>query len=401
MVFDTPGGHAQSEQPGPIRPRKPIKLAFVHDQIYPYFKGGVEKRMFDFARELAERGHEVHLIGTKRWDGPDHLTKGRVVMSGIRSRANPHTSGGRRSIWQAVTFAIGLARRVSRERFDIIDVQSTAPLACLTVLMIARLRRIPVVVTWIEVWGSYWREYMGPIGYAGQILEWLMARVGRFHAGISAETLRRMEEIGLRADALLPCGIDAERIESVEAGAVSSDVICVSRLVQHKNLEFLIDAMTVLKADGHSPTTLIVGDGPEYETLRLRIESAGLDNVSLLTDVASENELFALLKASRVFALPSVREGFGLAVAEAAACGLPAVLVDHQDNASTDLVHSDLVVPQAPELYAAKIWQLLNDDELHAKMSKHAADSVSRFTLRPIIDRSEQLYAEVLDASRR
>jgi len=102
-----------------------------------------------------------------------------------------------------------------------------------------------------------------------------------------------------------------------------------------------------------------------------------------------------------VFALPSVREGFGLAVAEAAACGLPAVLVDHQDNASTDLVHSDLVVPQAPELYAAKIWQLLNDDELHAKMSKHAADSVSRFTLRPIIDRSEQLYAEVLDASRR
>ncbi len=376
-----------------------MKLAMVHDQIYPFFKGGVEKRMWDYARELGSRGHEVHIIGTKKWEGPDALVDGNVVLSGIRSRANPHTSRGRRSIWQAVTFALGLARRISRERFDIIDVHSTAPLACLTVLLIARIRRIPVVVTWIEVWGSYWREYMGPFGYAGQAIEWLLSKAGRFHAAISLQTLQRMEEMGVRADALLPCGIDVARIEPIDPDPRSSDIVCVSRLVNHKNHELLIDALGVLKNDGFSPTTFFIGDGPEKDSLQARIDALGLANVHLLTDVDTETELVAILKGSRVSAFPSIREGFGLAVIEAAACGLPTVVIDHPNNASADLVHPDLVVPPTPEFYAAKLRQLLSDDRFYSKMSKEAVESLSRFELQPIIDRSEQFYRQVLVAS--
>jgi len=42
-----------------------MKIAFVYDVIYPYVKGGVEKRVWELATRLIRRGHEVHLFGMK------------------------------------------------------------------------------------------------------------------------------------------------------------------------------------------------------------------------------------------------------------------------------------------------------------------------------------------------
>ena len=41
-----------------------MKIAYVYDRIYPYLKGGAEKRILEISKRLAERGHEVHLF----WD---------------------------------------------------------------------------------------------------------------------------------------------------------------------------------------------------------------------------------------------------------------------------------------------------------------------------------------------
>ncbi len=50
------------------------------------------------------------------------------------------------------------------------------------------------------------------------------------------------------------------------------------------------------------------------------------------------DDLIGYMKSSKVFVLPSTREGFGIVVIEANACGLPVVVVDHEMNAATDLV---------------------------------------------------------------
>ena len=40
-----------------------MKIAYVYDAVYPYRIGGVERRIFELAWRLAERGHEVHIYG--------------------------------------------------------------------------------------------------------------------------------------------------------------------------------------------------------------------------------------------------------------------------------------------------------------------------------------------------
>ena len=60
-----------------------MKIAYVHDAIYPYIKGGAEKRMYELSRRLAKRGHEVHVFGMRWWgDEPETELEG-VHLHGV------------------------------------------------------------------------------------------------------------------------------------------------------------------------------------------------------------------------------------------------------------------------------------------------------------------------------
>jgi glycosyltransferase involved in cell wall biosynthesis len=60
--------------------------------------------------------------------------------------------------------------------------------------------------------------------------------------------------------------------------------------------------------------------------------------VAFLGYLEDEVALFSLMKGSRLFLLPSIREGFGLAVVEALAAGAPTITVNHADNYAQRLV---------------------------------------------------------------
>ena len=59
-----------------------MRIAFVYDTVYPETKGGVEKRVWELARRLATRGHEVHLLVPHAWDGPARHRAGGCDLSG-------------------------------------------------------------------------------------------------------------------------------------------------------------------------------------------------------------------------------------------------------------------------------------------------------------------------------
>jgi hypothetical protein len=54
---------------------KKMKITLVYDAIYPYIKGGGEKRFYEIGKRLAKKGHQVHLYGMKFWEGDKVIKK--------------------------------------------------------------------------------------------------------------------------------------------------------------------------------------------------------------------------------------------------------------------------------------------------------------------------------------
>lgn len=315
-------------------------VAIVSDAVYPYHKGGKEVRYHQLVSGLAERGFDVHVFTMHWWKGPrDRLDDG-VHYHAVCRRYELY-SGSRRSIVQALMFALGCVRLL-RYRVDLIDADEMPHLHLFTVRAVSRLRRIPLVVTWHEHWGArYWREYLGLLGSVAAVVEVLTLRLADHLIAPSPETARRLCDQGVAKErvTVVPNGVDLEALRSSRPSSQSYDVLYVGRLLEHKHVDLLLDALVQLRARGRELSCAIVGTGPERGRLEEQIEREGLRSaVDMLGGQADQREIFGLMRSAGVFVLPSTREGYGIVVAEALACGLPVVTTNHPDNHARELL---------------------------------------------------------------
>jgi glycosyltransferase involved in cell wall biosynthesis len=316
-----------------------MKIAFVYDVIYPYVKGGVEKRIWELATRLSRRGHDVHLFGMKFWDGEDILIREGVFLHGI-CPAQKLYFRGRRTIWQPLYFSLHLISPFLKERFDIIDCQQFPYFSSFSVKIFSKLKKIPLIITWHEVWGDYWYEYLGWKGFFGKTTERLVARLTTENIAVSKSTAKNLINLGIFHEIkIIPNGIDFTRIRSISPSSESWDVIFVGRLIKEKHADLLIYALKLLQNKNPDIRAVIIGEGPEYNKIKNLIHDNNMVTpIHMCGFFRDHDDLIAQLKSSKVFVLPSTREGFGITALEALACGLPVVTVDHPANAVRDLI---------------------------------------------------------------
>jgi glycosyltransferase involved in cell wall biosynthesis len=316
-----------------------MKIAFVYDVVYPYVKGGVEKRIHELAIRLSARGHDVHVIGMKYWEGPDSIRMDGVTLHGI-CLPQPLYTDGRRTIREAIYFSIRLIPFLAREKFDIIDCQQFPYFPCFPVKIASMMNKKPLVITWHEVWGDYWYEYLGWKGIFGKMTERLVAGLTPNAIAVSGTTAKKLRHLEVCDEIRsIPNGIDASHLRSIPPSTESSDIIFVGRLIKEKHVDVLVRAFAKLLPESLDRTLLILGDGPEREAIRSLIRDLAIeDRVLLKPFLDSHDEVIGLMKSSHVCVIPSTREGFGIAALEALACGLPVVTVAHPDNAITELI---------------------------------------------------------------
>jgi glycosyltransferase involved in cell wall biosynthesis len=331
------------------------RIALVSDAIYPYHKGGKEIRYHEVARRLAGQA-DVTLYTMNWWGGEREIDADGVRLHAI-SRLLPLYAGERRSVKQAVVFALSCLRLLFR-RFDVIEADHMPYIQLIPLRLVATLRRKRLIVTWHETWGPvYWREYLGRAGRIGWLFERFTMGLPDSIIAASSETAERLRAwLGDRVPVhVVPNGVDLELIEGTPAAAETTDLVTVGRLIDHKRFDLLIDAVALMHADGVPVTCRIIGDGPERETLKRQVEELGVSHlIDFRHDVHGQEELYALVKAGRVFVCPSAREGFGIAVLEALACGLPVVTTNAPDNLARHLVssscHGVVCEPRAPAI---------------------------------------------------
>jgi glycosyltransferase involved in cell wall biosynthesis len=314
-------------------------VALVTDAVAPFNRGGKEERYRELAPRIA--AHAQVCVYTMRWWG----TGDEVELDRVRYRAIcPHLplySGERRSIRQAVVFALACLRLLGAD-VDVIEADHMPYIQLFVLRLVAWLRRVPLVVTWHEAWdGAQWRRYLGRMGSVAWIIERVAMLLPDRIVAASPETGQRVTTAvaGRTPVTIAPNGIDARAIDAVAPSDEGADIVTVGRMLSHKRMDRLIEAVALLAAGGHRYSCLIIGDGPERENLAAQIRELDLESqVTLRSDITEHAELLARVKGSRCFAFPSEREGFGIAALEAIACGTPVITTSAPDNLAQSLV---------------------------------------------------------------
>jgi glycosyltransferase involved in cell wall biosynthesis len=323
------------------RGKNDVKIAIVCDAIYPYSIGGTEKRIYEISTRLARWGHQVTIYGMKWWEGADTRVEEGVQIKAI-SPYYPLYAGERRSIREALLFSWHCLKLV-REDFDILDVDHMPHFVLFSAKLVALLKGRKLHAIWNEVWGlSYWIHYMGPVGACAALIEKITSMLPDQITAVSEHTARALVSIlkvPERKITVIPNGISISELAAIPLAVPCSDVIFVGRLLSHKNVDVLIRSMALLKARYPRIRCLIVGKGPEKNTLITLIrENNLLENVELIECVEDQKQLYSLMKAARVFAFPSVREGFGMVALEANGLGLPVITTNAEQNAARCLI---------------------------------------------------------------
>jgi glycosyltransferase involved in cell wall biosynthesis len=374
-----------------------MKIAFVYDVIYPYVKGGVEKRVWELAVRLTHRGHEVHLFGMKFWEGEDIISREGVFLHGV-CRAQKIYSNSRRSIWQAVYFSLHLLFPILNEKFDIIDCQQFPYFSCFSSKLISKVRKTPLVITWHEVWGEYWYEYLGWKGFGGKITEHLVAGLTPHCLAVSLTTKNNLKSLGDHQQiTIIPNGVDLQHIRLINPSDEPSDIIFVGRLIQEKHVDLLVRAFGILSSEQPDLRLLIIGEGPEQGAITKIIRGLSLESRIILRGFQDNHDkVIALMKSAKVFVNPSTREGFGITALEALACGIPVITVDHPANAIRDLIteKNGFICPLSEKDLADTIRIAL---QRYAEMKNDCIDSAATFDWQRITTDIERYYQSVIE----
>ncbi|MGA2010755.1 MAG: glycosyltransferase family 4 protein [Solirubrobacteraceae bacterium] len=353
------------------------RVAMVTDAVAPFNRGGKEERYRELARRLKDDA-DLHIYTMKWWSGPRTIEIESVPYHAL-TRLVPLYHGRRRSVLEAVAFALGCMRLLFVP-FDVLEADHMPYLQIFVLRAVTWLRRRPLVVTWHEAWDmGQWRRYLGLPGILAWGVERLAMRLPDCILSASEQTTERLRA-ALGADARIvtaPNAIDLALIERVAPAPTKIDVVSVGRFLSHKRLDLALDAVALLKHRGLAVTCLLVGDGPERESLRAQALALGIDDqVVIRSDISSQEELYGLVKAARCFVFTSEREGFGIAALEAIACGTPVVTTTAHDNHAQFFVRRSArghVCAPTTEAIAAGISATLDDE---ARPGAHADESL-------------------------
>jgi glycosyltransferase involved in cell wall biosynthesis len=242
-------------------------------------------------------------------------------------------------------------------------------------------------VTWLHhVHAEMWEMTLPPrLAAFGNFVESRLAPpIYRHTSIVTLSDSSKRELVGdlkFRSDrvTVVPPGIDP----SYTPGGQKSDaplVVAVGRLVPVKRFDMLIDALVALKPRHRRLQAVIVGEGYCRAELESQIREAHADDWISLPGHVEEAEKLDLYRRACVLAMTSSREGWGMVVTEAGACGTPAVatrvpgLVDAVVEGSTGLLADDRAG------LTSALDALLSDPVLRERLSKGALENSARYT---------------------
>lgn len=348
--------------------------------------GGAERYLEKMAAGLVERGCRVTIFCVAyAGAAPDE------VVDGIRFVRR----GSKLSVYLLGMWAL-LRRHLGRVDV-VVDVQNGLP------FFTPLVTRRPVIVLVHHVHREQW-PVVYP-GVTGRVGWWIESRLAprlyrrRQYVAVSRATRAELRELGVTGPRVAVVHNGSDPVVRVEAHKSPNPSVCVvGRLVPHKQVEHAIDAVAALIEEFPDLRLRVVGSGWWEAELHQYAADLVARGAVVFEGHVSEVRKQEIYEESWVMALPSLKEGWGLVVGEAAAHGTPTVAYASAGGTRESIVDgvSGILVNTPAELVAA-LGALLRDDQGRRVLAEGARRHSAGFTWA----HSQSAFAHVVSAALR
>ncbi len=373
-----------------------MKILLIQPAVSPA-KGGAQWNTVRLAVGLTERGHRIRMVG--EFHAVPEMS--RILADAEISVASIRIHGrGIRPILSLILEA---------KKFSPDVIHSCLRSGDVAAGIAAFLLRKPVVSTVGEKLPTD-NDVRNGIGWKGRIHKTLLRRVFTAIGATSQfakQHLISYSGIETSKVKVIPNGIDFESFDrsptptqhQPESSLRSKSVVVgvVGRIAPEKRIELMPQLIDRLTTKGINATGLIVGEGISESHVKAVVRaSTASERITFLgnrTDMASVYRKFDVLVH-----FGSV-EGFGLAIAEAMACGVPVVAANA--GGAAELItdgHDGMLVPTGSiDHYAEIIASLMNDRAVYQRLSANARTKVKQdFSINQFVERYESLYSNAV-----
>jgi GalNAc-alpha-(1->4)-GalNAc-alpha-(1->3)-diNAcBac-PP-undecaprenol alpha-1,4-N-acetyl-D-galactosaminyltransferase len=350
-------------------------------------RGGAERTASVLASAWAERGNAVTLITLEQDDVPAYPLHSKVALCQLRIRAGKATHilyGAVRNL--KIISVLRDTIRASRPDFVIsfMDISN----------LLALLATRPLAVSTIIV------EQVHPayhyIGWHWEILRRVLYRRADALVCASQPMLSWFESKGIKG-LVIPNPVDLgnapdysdQHGSKKKAGRI---VIGMGRLVEQKGFDLLLEAFSRVAQWNPDWSLKILGDGPLRNRLMAQTQKLNLAERVEFTGALADP--FTVLRAADLFVFSSRFEGFGNALCEAMACGLPAISFDCPSGPSEIIrngVDGVLVPAEDVAALTAAMNRLMSDERERLMLASRAPEVGLRFGIERVLNLWEQI----------
>ncbi|MBN2072051.1 MAG: glycosyltransferase family 4 protein [Candidatus Krumholzibacteriota bacterium] len=351
--------------------------------------GGAEVHLHEILAHLGRWGHDVVEI-TSGFPGSGRDDE----IDGVRIIRGGH--------WYDANFVLPLIARgyISKNQVDVVleDINKLP-------FFMPLYTKVPVVGVIPHLFGTtVFREANWLIGTYVVIMEKLIPGIfknNRFMV-ISPSTADDLAARGVdreRIDVVL-CGLDHDRYRDLSLERFDRPTIVhLGRLRKYKSVEVAIRAMKTIVKRIPDARLVIIGDGPYRRELEREAANIGLSGAIEFRGYMDPGALVEYLNRAHLLFNPSPKEGWGLTVVEANACGLPVVASDRPGlrDSVIDRATGFLVPYADSDAFAGKALEILEDAALWKEMSDNSLRRVKELTWERCARETENILLGLTD----
>jgi len=335
--------------------------------------GGAEIHLHEIFGRLAEWGHPVKVLASGFQGAP-----GIEILDGMEV----HRVGGRYNFSLVAPFYF--RRKWPSGFFDVIvEDLNKVP------VFLPLFTKTPVVLLVHHLFGATaFREASFPVAAATWLSERPIPGVYRKCplVAVSPSTVADLRSRGFdtRNAKIVPNGVDLDRLVpcAPEEEFPRPTILYLGRLKRYKRIDLILRAVAALKQRGLHLDLLVAGKGDDEARLQRLARKLEVDPVVRFLGFVDEGEKVELLQRSWIHVLTSPKEGWGISVMEAAACGTPTVASDSPGLRDAVIPGATgLLVPHGNvEALADALLQLMREEERRREMGRAAREHAESYS---------------------